>query len=90
MYFVQHTQRGQANLNQQTFSQYSQWKKCSTKWRKYEFTAEKVGNKSFKHSNGTLPAFVFLSVYFVELTQRENTGKHMKHKAQQAPHKEHN
>ena len=28
-------------MYEQTFSQYSKWKKCSTKWRTYEFTAEK-------------------------------------------------
>ena len=44
MYFVQHTQRGPRQtciMYEQTFSQYSKWKKCSTKWRTYEFTAEK-------------------------------------------------
>ena len=44
----------------------------------------KVENQTFRHSNGTLPAFVFLSVFFVEQAQRENRGKHMKHKAHQA------
>ena len=133
------TERAQANLNQQTFSQYSQRKKCSTKWRTYEFTAKKWEIKllsivtelsqllSFflstllnrrrertqantwntKHNRprtkNTISLHIGRSWYLKPFFQiiwwrlvshvqvsREVPGKHIKHKAQQAPHKEHN